>query len=49
MPKRPRLLLTQPAQGHIDVAFGDVDDSMPCGMSRIASDIAGALAMADDP
>ncbi len=43
------LALAKVGQGHVDVAFGDVD-AVPCGcFSQVARDVAGALAVPHDP
>ena len=47
--ERGRLLLAERRQRHIDVAAGDVDALQPLGMRRVARDVAGALAVADQP
>jgi hypothetical protein len=44
-----RLAFSQGAQRHVDVALRDVDHRQPRGIRRVAGDVAGALAMPDDP
>jgi hypothetical protein len=44
-----RLLLTEGAQGDVDVTIGYVDVPEPCSMSGIASDVAGAFPVTHDP
>ena len=47
--ERPRLLLAQRRQRHIDVAAGQVDPRQPLLIGEVAGDVAGAFAVADDP
>jgi hypothetical protein len=43
------LLVPEFAQWNIHVAKGDIDHRTPCGISRIARDVASALSVPDDP
>lgn len=43
-----RLAPAQPVQGNVDVARRNVDDMQAIGVDRIARDVAGALAMANN-
>ena len=47
--KGTRLFFSERAQRDIDIPVGDIDIGQTGGMGGIACDIAGALAMADDP
>jgi hypothetical protein len=44
-----RLTHAQLGQGHVDVALGDVDEQAGRGFGRVTCDVAGALAMPDEP
>jgi hypothetical protein len=49
MAQRDSLALAELGQRRIDVAFDDVDDRQPGRFGRVACDVAGALAVTDDP
>ena len=47
--QRRGLLLPQGTEGHVHVAVGDVDAAKAGGVGGVTGDVAGALAVADDP
>ncbi len=47
--ERVALLLAERRQRHVDIAIGDIDRGKAAELGRVAGDVAGALAVADDP